>query len=454
MKWGNGMHEYKQSEFTTLSPTDNGDYVLYNSLAGLNSLCIVDRSALSSVTECFQKGCTATAENSIFETLIETGHLVSKIDNEIAKLNYMRSNLVNNPCLHLVIHTTQACNFSCQYCFLDHQPNRLSLPVQQEIISFIDKNIHRYSGLNISWFGGEPLLEMAAIERISLKAIEICRRNHKPFTAEITTNGYLLTSERLKKLISLSVLDYVITLDGLAGLHDSLRPTINHQGTFETIINNLLYLHNKIHSKAISVTMRSNLIKPSLSHLDDFYSYLSALFGDDTRFSLLIRPVSDWGGEKIKKIKESLLSADDMGDVYKKMSHKKMPLKFRGNIENLEFGGMTCTACWKNKYTIGVNGNISKCDNSTPVLTIGNLDNGRMIVNPYQEATWNNQIFLNDKSCMNCTLRGICFNGRCAKCVIHQEQSCCMTKSELEGLLQLAVYTMKEGIGTCRTLKK
>ena len=45
----------------------------------------------------------------------------------------------------------------------------------------------------ISWFGGEPLLEMEVIDYVSQKVMEICRKAHKPYTAAVTSNGYLLS---------------------------------------------------------------------------------------------------------------------------------------------------------------------------------------------------------------------------------------------------------------------
>lgn len=49
--------------------------------------------------------------------------------------------------------------------------------------------------IDITWFGGEPLLKTDLIERITnqLKA------NHKDFQAEIITNGSLLTDDILAK---------------------------------------------------------------------------------------------------------------------------------------------------------------------------------------------------------------------------------------------------------------
>lgn len=51
------------------------------------------------------------------------------------------------------------------------------------------------------WFGGEPLLEMNLIQSVSERLMEICRKNRKIYSAQITTNGYTLTEEIFSKLL-------------------------------------------------------------------------------------------------------------------------------------------------------------------------------------------------------------------------------------------------------------
>jgi len=51
--------------------------------------------------------------------------------------------------------------------------------------------------LNISWFGGEPLLAINIIRSLSLSFLSICKENNINYYANIVTNGYLLTKKLL-----------------------------------------------------------------------------------------------------------------------------------------------------------------------------------------------------------------------------------------------------------------
>ena len=82
----------------------------------------------------------------------------------------------------------------------------MSVTVQDNIIEFVKKNIYRYKDMRVEWFGGEPLLCMDIIEKLSASFIEICRKAHKGYSAGITTNGYLLSFETFKTIYNNKVI--------------------------------------------------------------------------------------------------------------------------------------------------------------------------------------------------------------------------------------------------------
>jgi uncharacterized protein len=50
----------------------------------------------------------------------------------------------------------------------------MSKNIQDEIIQFVKENIHKYTGLHVAWFGGEPLLATNCINYLSENFIKIC----------------------------------------------------------------------------------------------------------------------------------------------------------------------------------------------------------------------------------------------------------------------------------------
>lgn len=116
--------------------------------------------------------------------------------------------------LQLTVFPTGKCNFNCPYCFETPQlfsRESMSKASQNALLKYIQKNIPYHRALHISWFGGEPLLSPEIIVRLSEKFIQICNTRHLPYSANMTTNGYLLNLDVFVMLYKLKVYDYMIT---------------------------------------------------------------------------------------------------------------------------------------------------------------------------------------------------------------------------------------------------
>lgn len=140
-------------------------------------------------------------------------------ENRIADYTYIQSCHSNRQLL-LTILPTEGCNFRCEYCYEEHKNNVMSDSVQKSIIKFVRNNIRFYGGLVVSWFGGEPLLYPEVIEKLTDEFKKICKIHKKPYSSIMTTNGYLLDFEMFLRMKKCNVMNYQITLDGLAEIHD------------------------------------------------------------------------------------------------------------------------------------------------------------------------------------------------------------------------------------------
>ena len=60
--------------------------------------------------------------------------------------------------------------------------------------------IKRFS---VSWYGGEPLMALPIIEKLSEAFFRLCEENGVKYTESIVTNGYLLTKENLTGIIDI-----------------------------------------------------------------------------------------------------------------------------------------------------------------------------------------------------------------------------------------------------------
>jgi uncharacterized protein len=135
-------------------------------------------------------------------------------ENAIGELKHLDT--ISENSLDMTILASEQCNFRCKYCYEDFKRGNITEDVISSFLLFVKRNIYNYRRVNIEWFGGEPLLALSEIEHMSEQLISICRKNGKPYTAGMTTNGYLLTADTLRRAIDCKILTYQITLDGTA----------------------------------------------------------------------------------------------------------------------------------------------------------------------------------------------------------------------------------------------
>ena len=111
--------------------------------------------------------------------------------------------------LQLILLVHEDCNFRCTYCYEKFEKRAMSLETANDIIKYINNEIKnnrsKYDKIQLSWFGGEPLLNLKIIEYISSSVIEIARKNKIEYSADMTTNGYLLNPRVFQKLVCRSL---------------------------------------------------------------------------------------------------------------------------------------------------------------------------------------------------------------------------------------------------------
>ena len=148
------------------------------------------------------------------EKLYDNGFVIDDDRDELSELKSLFYEYKNNKVLNLMILTTYSCNFSCWYCVQKHKGIILSKELERKIERHIESYIKENSieHLTLSWFGGEPLLNVGSICRISEFAIDFCAKNAIGFNNAITTNGSLLTASLIQTMKKLSFNNFQITI--------------------------------------------------------------------------------------------------------------------------------------------------------------------------------------------------------------------------------------------------
>ena len=124
--------------------------------------------------------------------------------------------------LELTIALTNYCNFSCVYCYQNKNEKLMTTEVANMIIEKIDRilNDNIFEGINIHYFGGEPLLNIPVLIYLDENIKKITDKIGIVYKAFLTTNGSMLSKELLQKVKFSSI---QLTFDGLEKTHDRLR---------------------------------------------------------------------------------------------------------------------------------------------------------------------------------------------------------------------------------------
>lgn len=160
--------------------------------------------------------------------------------------------------LHLTFITTTDCNLACDYCYAESKKERLFLT--PEIASIVINNLlgESYQGrLFVQFFGGEPTLNMQAIKTI----VNIIKKKSKNCFFYITTNG----------CFDIDVLNYIIdekigvyiSIDGIESDHNIHRKTIEGNGTFAVVLNNLKSIVNS----GLACKVRSTITPENITNM-------------------------------------------------------------------------------------------------------------------------------------------------------------------------------------------
>lgn len=213
--------------------------VIYNARTG--ALAVLEENNAIMLNNYLNNG--AEIPNTEFmENLVKCGFLIPGNFDELKDIETGNNRgKFDSSKMSLTIAPTMACNFRCVYCFEKGQYYNevMSEETMYNVLKYIKEHAEHLQLLNVTWYGGEPLLAIKQIEWLAKEILEIAKKNNIQYNSSIVTNGYLLNKDIAKKLKYLGVGDIQITIDGSKEVHDKRRPLANGKGTFDTIIQNL-----------------------------------------------------------------------------------------------------------------------------------------------------------------------------------------------------------------------
>ena len=199
---------------------------------------------------------------------------------------------IDDRLVHLILMPTEACNFRCTYCYEEFKLNRMQPRVVLGVKNFLALRAPDLRGLNLSWFGGEPLLALDIMEDILDHARALVRSHPLiRLVSDITTNAYTLSRNVFERLLDRGVAQYQVSLDGPREWHDRKRVLAGGRGTFDRVWTNLLGMRDV--SRDFRVIVRLHVDRDNHGALPRFIAEYGQQFGKDPRFKLFC---ASWPG--------------------------------------------------------------------------------------------------------------------------------------------------------------
>lgn len=305
--------------------------------------------------------------------------------------------------LVLIVLPTEACNFRCSYCYENFAHGPMKPELVTGITRLIDRRISKLEKVGLSWFGGEPLLEMKTILRVSEHVQRRCSdAGVENMGGVVTTNGFLLDSDTARKLCSFGQNHFQVALDGWRNHHDATRSLSGGSGTFERIWRNLLSLQES--DLDFSVMLRVHLGTTTEANTRLLCTEINRQFGGDDRFNVYFRKIGAWGDRE--KAGFTPLTAEEAKIMMVRLA---AALPDVPNNSADRTGASVCYAARPNTWLIRADGRVGRCTVALdlPENTVGRLsENGELLVNKERLRPWMSGFGTMNQELLSCPYKG------------------------------------------------
>lgn len=307
----------------------------------------------------------------------------------------------------IIINPTLDCNLRCWYCYEDHRAGTLMKEeVLTSIFHLIDRKVEEpeLKELNISFFGGEPLMVFRTVVLPLLEYGSVrCVEKNIGFSSNFTTNGVLLTDEvvhALQKMQFCKPITFQITLDGNRESHDAVRFTHGNKPTYDLIVK---HIHAALFAN-FKVGVRFNY---TINNIDTFVDVIKEFRDLPKVLKKNIRFNFQQVWQDRESSSEVLEKTTEISDLFKDDG-------LEVDYDN-SFRRQNCYADTLNCIVLNYNGDLFKCtarDFKTEIR--------EGVLHPDGILEWNERFYQRmsvkyaNTDCRNCSILPIC-NGGCSQ---------------------------------------
>jgi len=351
----------KLSKWTIFVPFDENYYAAYNTLFG--GIAILDKEAKNFLDKIKYQGISIEDIKNpeikeIIQNLINANFLIDEdLDENILYRYFFNRKRFNYFHGAFLILTTYRCNLACNYCYQgpSKRTESMSISTAELIVKWIQKllDYRNTKVIGITFYGGEPLLNLKALKFISEKLLRWSNTEKRELSIGIITNGVLLTKSLANNLVDNYGLERVhVTFDGNKDYHDKLRCFPNGKGTFDIILSNLLNYVDYIKDTIVRINIDKLNFESSCRLLDVFKEH-----GLEKRIRIYFARRYAWRPE-IVSISSIVLSEVEFEEESIKLYNIAVKKGF--NVA-FEVEPVICDMYLDNHFIIDPGGKIFKC---------------------------------------------------------------------------------------------
>lgn len=237
------IHKYRLNGYRIVMDTNSGAVHLFGEAPFLmldyleKGDCVPERppqEILEALRGQFDEETLQQAYSELQE-LYKAGQLFSSDEYE-----KFASMMKDAPVKSMCLNVAHDCNLRCEYCFAakgDFGRGRMLMPLEvaKKSIDFLIAKSGTRHNLEVDFFGGEPLMNYNVVKETVAYARSLEKAHNKNFRFTITTNGLLLTDDKID-FINREMSNAVLSIDGRREVNDRLRIRTNGMGCYDAIV--------------------------------------------------------------------------------------------------------------------------------------------------------------------------------------------------------------------------
>lgn len=322
------------------------------------------------------------------------------------------------PLSTLVLNVNTGCNLSCTYCYKEDlakpaEGRKMDFVTAARSVDLLLKAGAARDRLNVVFFGGEPLTNVALIQQITSYAEAEGARLGKQVDFSMTTNATLLTP---------ALIDYFdthrfgisVSIDGPKALHDRHRKSVGGRGTYDVVARKVGLLLERYRSRPVGARVT---LGAGNTAVEEIHAHLKGELGFH---EVGYAPVTS-GADEAHALSEAQLSEvhrafERLGEDYRQAALRGENNGFSNMhqlMTDLHEGRRKSLPCGAGVGLLAVDGegDLNLCHRFTgsDLPTFGNVTAG--IDGARLEAFVNKAIDREGTHCQTCRIRNLCAGG-------------------------------------------